>query len=185
VLKTKAKSQDLDISLELGKGQKNFFFGSNKLPKYSLILGSDEIPTELFLELGVGQSKLFLKNYTLENLIVKLGAGDFSGKLSDMSFNELDVDVGTGNFNIELDRDTEISETIKLKVGVGKLTLKLPENAEYKLKGEVGIGSIKTPSGEVSGIGTDTADFKSDGYDDAKERFDMIVEVGIGELIIK
>lgn len=184
-LKTKAKSQNLDISLELGKGRKNFFLGSSRLPNYSLVLGSDEIPTELALELGVGQSNLFLRNYNLESLIVSLGAGDFSGKLSDISLNEFEVDVGAGNFKMELDSNIEISEPINLKVGVGKLTLKLPENAQYRLKGEVGIGSIKTPSGEVSGIGTDKADFKSDGYDDAEEKFDILAEVGIGELIIK
>ena len=178
-------SNNLDVSLELGKGTSTFFWGSRSTPKYFLTLGSDEISTDLSVDVGAGQGEILLQRYNLRNLTMEVGAGQLKGKLSDIFLDELNVDVGAGNLSLQLDGEIEITEVINAKVGIGKLTINLPEGAEYKLEGDVGIGSIKTPDKEVSGFGGDGVEIRSEGYDLAERKFVIVAEVGIGELIIK
>lgn len=178
-------SNNLDVSLELGKGTSTFFWGSKSTPKYFLTLGSDEISTDLSVDVGAGQGELLFQNYNLRNLTMEVGAGQLKGKLSNISLNSLNVDVGAGNLNLQLDEDIQIVEPINATVGIGKLTITLPEGAQYKLQGDVGIGSIKTPDKEVSGFGQDGIEIMSEGYNLAERRFLILAEVGIGELVIK
>ena len=185
ILDSNFVSNELDVSLELGKGTPTFFWGGRTTPKYFLTMGSDEIPTNLSVDVGAGQGELLLQKYNLQNLTMEVGAGQLKGQLTDLSLRELNVDVGAGNLNLQLKDDIEITERINAKVGVGKLTIHLPEGAEYKLEGDVGIGSIKTPDKEISGFGEEKAEIKSEGYDDAERKFRILAEVGIGQLVIK
>ncbi len=183
-LKTKVKDDILNVDLILGKQEGVFMFG-NRSPVYSLILGSDEIPTDLTMKFGAGRSELFLKNYNLNSLKVELGAGDSKVALSDISLEEIKIDVGVGNFVLKLDENVLISESVNVKIGTGRLELNLPDGVGYRLKGDLGIGSIKTPEKTFSGIGQDFSEFKSEKYDESDVKFDIVAEVGIGELVIK
>ncbi len=184
-VKTKLDSETLKISLELGKKEPTLFWGSSNTPNYFLTLGTDEIATDLDLEIGAGQGKVSLRRYNLNDVSLKIGAGDLQSKIADTKINKLNLDVGAGNLVLELSGDIEVIEVINAKVGVGKLTLELPQGAEYKIEGEVGIGSINTPQGKISGFGNETKEIKSEGYDSAQKKFTIIAEVGIGELVIK
>ncbi len=185
VLESESISDTLNVSLELGKGSPTFFWGGKVTPKYFLTLGSDEISTDLSINVGAGQGEVSLQKYNLRYLSMEVGAGKLRSKLSDISLDELNLDVGAGNLSLELVDNIEIAKVINANVGVGKLTLNLPEGAQYKLNGNVGIGSIKTPDKEFSGFGKDVVELKSEGYDFADKKFNIVAEVGIGELIIK
>lgn len=175
----------LEVSLELGKGQGPFFWGTRTAPRYSIVLGSEEIPTDLSLNLGAGQGNLQLHRYNLRNLDIEVGAGDTQSELSDISLKELNLDVGAGNLNLQLSEDVEIEKDINVKVGVGKLTIILPKEAEYKLKADVGIGSVKTKDDTFSGFGSDTIELKTENYDSADVTFKIVADVGVGQLVIK
>ena len=183
-LQTRVQNDVLGIDLILGR-QAGFSFFQSEAPVYLLILGSDEIPTDLVMKIGAGKSDLLLKNYSLNSLKVELGAGDSRNVLSDVSLEELEVDVGVGNLNLELGENVTVSKPVNVKIGTGKLALVMPEGVEYSLKGDLGIGSIKTPEKTFSGLGQEFSEFKSEGYDTAAMKLDITAEVGIGELIIK
>jgi hypothetical protein len=185
ILKTDVVEDILNVELELGKGQSSFFWRGARTPKYLLNLGSDEISTDFSLNLGAGQGEILLNDYNLRNLTIKTGAGDARTNLTDMLINELTVEVGAGNFNLNLVGEIEIVEVINVEVGVGKLTLNLPEGAEYRLDANVGIGSIRTPDENISGLGQDAVVIESDDYELAERKFRIVAEVGIGELVIK
>jgi hypothetical protein len=185
-LKSSAKGGKLDVLLNLGhSARKNVFWNTSLLPKYSVLLGSDDISTELFLKLGAGQTKVFLDGYNLSSFTVESGAGDTSIQLANMSPDELNLDVGAGNLDLKLSENVEILKVIDIKVGVGRLVLQLPKGVGYDLEAKVGVGALKTPEKTVSGIGNDLVKLRSKGYDDAENTVEIVAEVGVGELVIK
>lgn len=182
-LNVKTKDDSLLINLDLGKQGKTFMFNTDS-PLYSLILGTDQIPTDLEIKVGAGKSEVVLKNYSLDSLNVELGAGDMRIVFSDMLLKNFEVDAGVGNFVLELGEDSNILEPVLVKVGAGKATLTLPEGMEYKITGNLGIGAIKTPIKSISGVGNDFKEIKSEGYDFGENRIEIVVDVGVGEFIL-
>lgn len=164
----------LESNIVLGKKGTWFFGGSSTSPDYILTLGSGDYLTDLFLDVGAGRSDVRFDGYLLNDVEIDLGAGRVDARFLDTDINKLYLEVGAGNLSVELTGDTNVTRDVHVEVGVGKLTLVLPEDAEYKLDVDVGLGSVKTPNGLIS-----------ENYEDAEKRFNIVGEVGVGQLVIK
>lgn len=123
----------------------------------------------------------------------------------DLSFNpdtklDLDTDVGIGDANLDL-RDLHIDD-VKVDFGIGEVTLELPATGEFDIDVDGGIGSIsiKVPEGMALRVRTDTGIvgrdmppgyvrngdyYTSPGYNNAENRANVILGLGIGSIAIR
>jgi hypothetical protein len=124
---------------------------------------SDEIPLDLDIELGVGESDLELGSLTLRRLEVRGGAGKTTVDLS-----------GTPKADLRAE----------IESGVGELRLKVPAEAGVRVTGvSSGIGDWKA-EGFTSRPGDRDAVYNA-AYDTAKVRYDIRLIRGVGSIRIE
>ncbi len=186
-LEEKIKENILNLNYNLGEKEDISLFNLNfdNAPKYNMILGENDIPTDLFLNLGAGSTSINIDEYRLENLKFEIGAGKVDTSLSNIYLEDLEIDLGAGNFEMFLKEDIEIKEKIFIKIGAGNLVLNLPKDLAYEIDGNVGIGEIVLREKSISGLGKNLEKFKSENYYEAEKRIKIKVDVGVGKLSIK
>jgi hypothetical protein len=113
---------------------------------------------------------------------------------------KLEVDAGVGDAAINLERMDLTG--LKLKVGVGRMTVVLPIRGDFSARVDGGVGDlvVKVPKGmelrvhASSGIGQpsmppgyrrDGDVYYSPGYEDADNRIDLTLDQGIGRIVIQ
>jgi N-terminal domain of toast_rack, DUF2154 len=117
---------------------------------------NEEVPMELKIDLGAGQSNLKLRGMNLTRLKVDMGAG------------EANVDL-TGPRKSDLDADIE--------GGVGQATVRLPKDVGVVATASGGIGSIK-----ADGLKQDGDEYTNDAYGKSLHTIHLKVEGGIGQI---
>ncbi len=129
-------------------------------PEYTIDLGQNNVPT---------------------NIDIKLGAGKADINLSETALKLLTASVGAGNLNITL-ADNAIPENMNIEIGAGNVTLNLPSDVGTQITYKLGVGSIKLADGiSISQIGEDQTR-KSDNYDTATRKINIIANIGVGKL---
>jgi hypothetical protein len=125
--------------------------------QWDLQLGAD-VPLDLKVVLGVGESRLALGNLALTNLEIITGVGqtaiDFSGKWRE-SFNA------------------------SIKGGVGETTVRLPGDVGVRVRTTTGIGAVN-----VNGLQGNGNIYTNAAYGTADVNIDLTVEGGIGQITL-
>jgi N-terminal domain of toast_rack, DUF2154/Domain of unknown function (DUF5668) len=117
---------------------------------------ANDVPVDLQLEMGAGQSDLRLSGVNLKSLDVHMGAG------------QLDLDL-TGP------RKTSVDGTIE--GGVGQATVRLPKDVGVHVEASGGIGSVDT-----SGLKRDGDTYVNDAYGKTATSIDLTIHGGVGEI---
>jgi len=120
---------------------------------------NDEVPTDLAVEMGAGESDLDLDNLTLTGLDLQMGAGKTT------------VDL-TGDY----DRDFDAS----IQGGVGEATVMLPSEVGVRARAEGGLGKI-----DAEGLKKEGNAYVNDAYGYSDVTLDVDVEGGVGEINMK
>lgn len=116
---------------------------------------SDQIPTQLSLHTGVGQSTI---------------------DLSTLKLSSLEVNTGIGETTITLPKQGQVTGTVH--GGIGKTTVRVPRNMAVRLRLRTGIGDVQVPSG----LQWQGGYYVSPNYDSAADRIDLEINGGIGEI---
>ena len=144
--KLKQKSRGLGF---LSFGKRN--------PKWDLKLTS-EIPVDLEVDTGVGQSDLDLRG---------------------MQITSLDVDTGVGQTTVILPAKGNLK--VDMDGGVGEVIIRIPETLAARIHAKSGIGSV-----DVSGpFKKEGGDWVSDNYATASDKVDLDISGGIGSIDIE
>lgn len=117
---------------------------------------NDEVPTDLIVKMGAGESDLDLDSLTLTGLDLEMGAG------------ETTVDL-TGDY----DRDFDAS----IQGGVGEATVLVPSEVGVRARAEGGIGKIN-----AEGFRRDGEAYVNDSYGDSEVTLNVDVQGGVGEI---
>jgi hypothetical protein len=117
---------------------------------------NDEVPTELRVEMGAGESDLDLDSLTLTGLDLEMGAGKTM------------VDL-TGDYGQDLD--------VSIEGGVGEATVQLPSEVGVKLRAEGGLGKINT-----EGLQREGGSYVNDAYGDSEVILQVDVQGGVGQI---
>jgi hypothetical protein len=120
---------------------------------------NDEVPTDLEVEMGAGESDLDLDSLTLTGLDLQMGAGRTT------------VDL-TGDYA----QDLEAS----IQGGVGEATVMLPSEVGVMAKAEGGLGKIN-----AEGLKKEGNAYVNDAYRDTDVTLEIDVEGGVGEINLK
>jgi len=117
---------------------------------------NDELPTDLVVRLGAGESDLDLDSLTLTGVDLQMGAGKTT------------VDL-TGDYAKDFDATIE--------GGVGEATVLLPSEVGVKAKAEGGLGKIN-----AEGLKKVGDSYVNDAYGESDTNLSVDVKGGVGEI---
>ena len=120
---------------------------------------NDEVPTDLVVRLGAGESDLDLDSLTLTGVDVRMGAGKTT------------VDL-TGDYARDFDATIE--------GGVGEATVLLPSEVGVKAKAQGGLGKIN-----AKGLKKVGGSYVNDAYGESDTDLSVEVKGGVGEINLK
>ena len=143
----------LDITQE---GRK-FNFGPSE-NNWDIRLGND-IPMELDIDMGAGQSKVKVGDLAVTRLDMKIGAGQIVADL-------------TGNWKKDLEAD--------IKGGVGNAVILLPEDVGVMVHATGGIGSIR-----ADGLKRDGDEYTNDLYGKSPVSLRLDISGGVGNIELR
>jgi hypothetical protein len=143
-----------ELSVEQGSGE-DVPVGGEVRNEWDLRL-NDDVPIDLSVEMGAGESDLDLDSLTLTGLDLQMGAG------------ETTVDL-TGSY------DRDIAATIE--GGVGEATVQLPSEIGVRVNAEGGLGQIN-----AEGLQREGDAYVNDAYGDSDVTLDVDVRGGVGQI---
>jgi hypothetical protein len=117
---------------------------------------NDELPTDLVVQMGAGESDLDLDSLTLTGLRLQMGAGKTT------------VDL-TGDYAEDFDAS--------IQGGVGEATVMLPSEVGVKAKAQGGLGKI-----DAEGLERVGDSFVNDAYGESDVTLNVNVQGGVGEI---
>jgi len=120
---------------------------------------NDEVPTDLVVQLGAGESDLDLDSLTLTGVDFQMGAGKTT------------VDL-TGDYAQDFDAS--------IQGGVGEATVLLPSKVGVKAKAEGGLGKINAKGLEKVGDS-----YVNDAYGESEVNLSVDVKGGVGQINLK
>src|SRR5918993_1733461 len=120
---------------------------------------NDELPTDLVVQLGAGESNLDLDSLTLTGVDLQMGAGKTT------------VDL-TGDYGRDFDAI--------IQGGVGEATVLLPSKVGVKAKAEGGLGKVN-----AKGLKKVGDSYVNDAYGESGTNVSVDVKGGVGEINLK
>jgi N-terminal domain of toast_rack, DUF2154 len=117
---------------------------------------NDEVPTDLVVQMGAGESDLDLDSLTLMGV---------------------DLQMGAGKTTVDLTGDYAQSFDASIQGGVGEATVLLPSEVGIKAKAEGGLGKIN-----AEGLQKVGNSYVNDAYGESDVNLSVEVQGGIGEI---
>ena len=143
-----------DLTVEQGSGDDGRLGGGAR-NEWDLRF-NDDVPTDLVVEMGAGESDLDLDSLTLTGLDLEMGAG------------ETTVDL-TGDYAQDFDASIE--------GGVGEATVLVPSEVGVRVRAEGGLGKIN-----AEGFQREGEAYVNDAYGDSDVSLDVDVRGGVGTI---
>src|SRR5215203_2094931 len=117
---------------------------------------NDEVPTDLVVQMGAGESDLDLDSLALKGV---------------------DLQMGAGKTKVDLTGDYAQSFDASIEGGVGKATVLLPSEVGVKAKAEGGLGKI-----DAEGLKRVGDSYVNDAYGESDVNLNVDVQGGIGAI---
>ena len=162
-IESKLTDGKLDMKFK-GASPNGFIFMNNYRSEYYLVLGREEILTDLKISLGAGEGKV---------------------ALTDTVISEIHSDVGAGKLVIDLSERSIPTERIYVEIGAGEIVLQLPEGVGYSLEYDLGIGNISGDGKDIASFAGSEKGYESENFDLAEIKVSIVAKVGVGSLVIE
>jgi hypothetical protein len=120
---------------------------------------NDEVPTDLSVQMGAGESNLDLDSLTPTGLTLHMGSGKTT------------VDL-TGDYAQDFD--------VRIQGGVGDATVLLPSEVGARVSAEGGLGKIN-----AEGLRREDNSYVNDVYGDSEITLDVDIQGGVGEITLE
>src|SRR5918997_3534653 len=117
---------------------------------------NDQLPTDLVVQMGAGESNLDLDSLTLTGL---------------------DLQMGAGKTTVDLTGDYAKGFEATIEGGVGEVTVMLPSEVGVKAKAEGGLGKI-----DAKGLKREDEAYVNDAYGDSDVSLNVDVRGGVGSI---
>jgi hypothetical protein len=146
-----------DLTVEQGRGDDGRLGGGAR-NEWDLRF-NDDVPTDLVVEMGAGESDLDLDSLNLTGLDLQMGAGKTT------------VDL-TGDYAQDFDA--------RIQGGVGEATVLVPSEVGVRVRAEGGLGKIN-----AEGFQREGEAYVNDAYGDSDVSLDVDVQGGVGSINLK
>ncbi|MCY6355898.1 toast rack family protein [Clostridium sp. ZS2-4] len=114
------------------------------------------------------------------NMDIELGVGESNIDLSKLNINNLDIETGVGETTVDLAGNYKNDVNVNIEGGVGEVEVYLPKNIGVKVEAKKGLGEIK-----ANGFKVENHIYVNDSYGKTKNNIKVYVETGVGEVELK
>jgi N-terminal domain of toast_rack, DUF2154 len=111
------------------------------------------------------------------NLSVQMGAGESDLDLDDLTLTRLDLEMGAGRTTIDLTGDYERDLVASIQGGVGQATVQLPSEVGVRVEAQGGLGEIN-----AEGLQKEGEAYVNDAYGDSEVTLDVDIQGGVGQI---
>ena len=111
------------------------------------------------------------------NLRVQMGAGESDLDLDDLTLTGLDVEMGAGRTTIDLTGDYDRDLVASIQGGVGQATVQLPSEVGVRVEAQGGLGEIN-----AEGLQKEGEAYVNDAYGDSEDSLDVDIQGGVGQI---
>ena len=143
-----------ELMVKQGSGE-DVRLGADARNEWDISL-NDELPTDLVVQMGAGESNLDLDSLTLTGV---------------------DLQMGAGKTTVDLTGDYAQSFDTSIQGGVGEATVELPSDVGVKAKAEGGLGKIN-----AEGLKRVGNSYVNDAYGESDVTLRVDVQGGVGEI---
>lgn len=171
----------------------------NVISRWNLQLGNN-LPMNLEMNLGLGDSQIDLSDVTLTDLdinsgagqvnvdvgrqemdrvVVRAGLGDTALKFDGGRIDNFDFDAGAGSVSIDLSGDWEADMDADIHGGLGSITLIIPDDVGVRIEVNTGLGDVN-----ASGLRVDGDTYTNDAYGTSDVTLDIRIDQGAGSVQI-
>jgi hypothetical protein len=123
---------------------------------------------------------LQLNNDVPMELLVNLGAGQSTIDLRGLDLRKLELDTGAGQAIVDLTGDWRRDVTATINAGVGDLALRLPKATGVRVDIDRGIGTVT-----AEGLRRDGNAYVNDAFDQAAVTMRVLVRAGVGAITLQ
>ena len=169
----------LEGTLDLSKNEELIATHSDKKDAF-LALDSKMPPLAFSTDLNQDKTwDIYLNRDVRIELDVNTGVGTAKLDLRQLDLGDLNVNSGVGKTTVILPEKGRFAATVE--GGVGQVVIDIPEGMQARIEMDTGLGNVQAPdSYQRSG---DT--FTSPGYQSADDRVDLVVESGLGQIVVR
>jgi hypothetical protein len=114
------------------------------------------------------------------DLVVNIGAGESELDLDSLSLTGLDLRMGAGKSTVDLTGDYANGFDASIEDGVGEATVLVPSEVGVRVKAEGGLGKIN-----AEGFQREGGAYVNDAYGDSDVTLDVDVRGGVGQINLK
>ena len=111
------------------------------------------------------------------DLVVKMGAGESDLDLDSLTLTGLDLEVGAGETTVDLTGDYAQDFDASIEGGVGEATVLVPSEVGVRVRAEGGLGKIN-----AEGFRREGEAYVNDAYGDSDATLDVDVQGGVGQI---
>src|SRR3712207_2604091 len=111
------------------------------------------------------------------NLSVQMGAGESDLDLDDLTLRGLDLEMGAGRTTIDLTGDYDQDLVASIQGGVGQATVQLPSEVGVRVEAQGGLGEIN-----AEGLQKEGEAYVNDSYGDSEVTLDVDIQGGVGQI---
>jgi hypothetical protein len=111
------------------------------------------------------------------DLVVKMGAGESELDLDSLTLKGVDLQMGAGKSTVDLTGDYAQGFDSSIQGGVGEVTVELPSGVGVKAKAQGGLGKIN-----AEGLKKVGDSYVNDAYGESDVTLNVAVQGGVGEI---
>ncbi len=138
---------------------------------------NDDLPMNMDVQMGAGQSNFDLQTVNLDALRIETGAGESTIDLHGGQVHDLDVSTGAGKVELDLGGEWDHDLNGRIHGGVGDLKVTLPVEANVEIRVQSGLGTVNSTGLTRSG---DTYSHNAD----SESTITLDIEGGIGQITL-
>jgi len=153
--------------------------GKNMRYEWNIRLGK-ELPLDLSVSLGAGESKLDLRDVAAQTIEITSGASSTTLNVPARTLTRLEITTGVGSATVDLTGDWKHNLKANIKGGTGSVIIRLPKETGVRAKVVGGLGKVNANGFRVS----DDA-YVNDAYDKTDVNLDIEVIGGVGSVTLE
>lgn len=114
------------------------------------------------------------------DLKIDFGAGEGHLDLRGIDLRDLDIDMGVGELTLELPEEIKDDLRVNIDGGIGSATIYLPEDIGVRVKVDGGIGSV-----DARGMNKNDHTYTNDAYGETDFAIRIDIDAGIGSIDLR
>ncbi len=139
---------------------------------------NDDVSLDLRVDFGAGDAEIDLGSLATTSLDLKLGAGDVEvDTRENTTLERVDIDMGAGDLALDLRGNWRDDVDVTIQGGVGRTTVRLPEDIGVHVNVTKGIGSL-----DANGFRISDGAYVNDAYGTAEATIYVTIQAGIGQV---